>query len=89
LPQCAVRGLFPGMSTLQEIEAAVEALPPAERKALLRHLTAKVRSPVRRAVGGKASRWPVAPPKVSKAESRRIEHRIETEFGRVEWENWK
>jgi hypothetical protein len=29
-PPRAVRGLFSGMSTLQEIEAAVEALPPAD-----------------------------------------------------------
>jgi hypothetical protein len=30
LPQCTVRGLFPGMSTLQEIEEAIEKLPPEQ-----------------------------------------------------------
>ena len=38
---------------------------------------------------GRRKRWPVQPPKVSKTESQRIARRIESEFGRVEWENWK
>jgi hypothetical protein len=77
------------MSTLTEIEEAVETLPRRDQEALLHHLSAKLHSPVRRMANGKAKCWPVAPPKVSKAESRRIERRIGAEFGRVEWENWK
>ena len=77
------------MSTLTEIESAVEALPRREQETLLRHLAVKLRAPAKVAATALRKRWPVAPPKVSKAESRRVARRIEEEFGRVEWENWK
>jgi len=77
------------MSTLTEIESAVAALPRREQETLLRHLSVKLRAPVKAANTALRKRWPVAPPKVSKAESQRIARRIAEEFGRVEWENWK
>jgi hypothetical protein len=33
--------------------------------------------------------WPVAPPDLDKEETRRIQERIDEEFGKVEWENWQ
>lgn len=77
------------MSTLTEIETAVEALPRREQQTLLRRLSLKLRVAARPAKAGPRKRWPVPPPKVSKAESQRIARRIEEEFGRVEWESWK
>ena len=77
------------MSTLTEIESAVEALPRREQETLLRHLSVMLRAPVKAANTALRKRWPVPPPKVSKAESQRICRRIEAEFGRVEWETWK
>ena len=46
-----MRATFPGMSTLAEIEEAVDALPQAEQVALLRHVESKVRGAT--ATGGK------------------------------------
>ena len=76
------------MSTLAEIEETMAALSRREQETLLRHLVVKLR--LLKAGGSKVrQRWPVPPPKVSKAESQRIGRRIEEEFGRVEWESWK
>ena len=46
---------------------------------------------VRAQIGDRRSRkrWPVPPPKVSKAESQGVEKRVAQEFGRIEEENWK
>ena len=77
------------MSTLTEIEAAVEALPRREQQALLRHLSLKLQVGAKPRSKTLRHRWLVPPPKVSKAESQRITQRIEEEFGRVEWESWK
>ena len=48
---------------------------------------------VRAQIGGLArreeKRWPVPPPKVNKAESRRVQKRVAAEFGRIESENWR
>ncbi|MEI7822691.1 MAG: hypothetical protein WCK55_17395 [Verrucomicrobiota bacterium] len=77
------------MSTLVEIENAVAELSQGEQQKLLRHLSAKLRVRVVAAGEGRRKRWPVPPPKVSKAESQRVARRIEGEFGRVEWESWK
>jgi hypothetical protein len=77
------------MSTLAEIEQAVEALPRKQQQTLLRHLAVKLRLPVPAANATMRNCWPVPPPKVSKAESQRIARRIAEEFGRVEVENWK
>ena len=88
------------MSTLTEIEAAVETLPPGQKKELLVFLANQLghkvqpRTATRRGAkavpsGAAGKRWPVPPPKVSKTESQRITRRIGEEFGRVEWESWK
>ena len=88
------------MSTLTEIEAAVETLPPGQKKELLVFLANQLgheiqpRTVTRRGSklvppSGAGKRWPVPPPKVSKAESQRIARLIEAEFGRVDLENWK
>jgi len=77
------------MSTLTEIENAVATLSQREQQKLLRHLTAKLHGRAGTAGVGRRKRWPVPPPKISKTESERIARRIEGEFGRVEWENWK
>ncbi len=78
------------MSTLAEIENTVAALPRGEQEVLLRHLAARLHpTRVRRTGSGVKKAWPVAPPKVNKAESRRLMQRIEKQFGRVELENWK
>ena len=77
------------MSTLSEIENAVDALSQREQKKLLQHLSAKLQVRAVAADTGRRKRWPVPPPKVSKTESQRIARRIEGEFGRVERENWK
>ena len=78
------------MSTLAEIESTVAALPRGEQEVLLRHLAERLHPRrVRRAGHGGNKSWPVAPPKVNKAESRRLMQRIEKQFGRVESENWK
>ena len=66
------------MSTLAEIENTVAALPRREQEALLRHLAARLHSPLaRRATRGGKKSWPVAPPKVNRMESQRIMQRIE------------
>jgi hypothetical protein len=75
LPPRTVRGLFPGMSTLTEIEAAVETLPRREQEALLHHLSAKLRQP-----GSAVAQWPVPPPDVSPEEIRRVQALIDEEF---------
>ena len=46
-----MRATFPALSTLAEIEEAVNALPQAEQVALLRHIESKVRGAT--ATGGK------------------------------------
>ena len=76
------------MSTLTEIENAVAALSQREQQTLLRHLSTRLRKQPR-ATAGRRKSWPVPPPAVSKAESRRVASRIEAEFGRVETESWK
>lgn len=45
----------------------------------------------RLAGGGARKRkiWPVPPPKVDKAESRQVERRIASEFGRIDLETWR
>jgi hypothetical protein len=43
LPQGAWRGLFPGMSTIDEIEAAADALPVSQKEELFRFLAARLR----------------------------------------------
>lgn len=80
---------IPTMGTLTEIENAVAALSQREQQKLLRHLSAKLHMRSGAANAGRCKCWPVPPPKVSKTESQRIARRIEGEFGRVEWENWK
>ncbi len=77
------------MSTITEIENAVDALSQREQQTLLQHLTVKLHGRAGAVSAGRRKRWPVQPPKVSKVESQRIAQRIESEFGRVEWENWK
>ena len=66
-----------GVSTLAEIQAAVEALPRLEQEALLEQLSAKLRrAPVRQV--------PIPPPAVPQDELRRIHAMIEAEFSRVD-----
>ena len=79
------------MSTLAEIEDTVAALSRREQEVLLRRLAAKLQSRSRSQGAGESEKktWPVLPPKVSKSESRRVLQRIEKQFGRIEWENWK
>ncbi len=89
LEQSGGAGSFAAMSTLTEIEEAVEALPRREQETLLRHLSVRLRAPAKHPNAALRKRWPVPPPKVSKAESQRVARRIEEEFGRVEWESWK
>jgi hypothetical protein len=67
------------MTTLAEIEKAVDALPTEHQEALLRHLS---RNLTHRA--GAASGWPVPPPDVPVEELRRIDAVIEAEFSRVQ-----
>ena len=61
-----------------------------ERGVSLKDFLAKA---VRAQIGGQTGRkrkcWPVPPPKVDKAESRRIEERIAKEFGRIDLETWR
>ena len=77
------------MSTLAEIEKAAATLPRPELEMLLRHLSTMLRAPARSVGATKRPRWPVLPPKVSKADSRRVQQRIEDEFGQVESESWQ
>ena len=77
------------VSTLTEIEIAVDALPQREQQKLLRHLSAKLNSQAAATAPSLRKHWPVPPPKVSKTESQRSAKRIADEFGRVEVENWK
>jgi tRNA(fMet)-specific endonuclease VapC len=79
------RGILEAVSTLDEIEKAVAALPRGQQEILLRQLTIKLATPRRRG-STRRKQWPVPPPKVNKSESRRIAQRIEDEFGRVELE---
>lgn len=72
---CAVRGLFPRMSTLQEIETDMETLPRREQEVLLHHLSTKLRKP-----GVASAHWPVPPPDVSPEEIRRVQALIDEEF---------
>ena len=69
------------MSTLSEIEEAVEALPFPEQEVLLRHLSERLRSaPLRGAR--------VPPPEVPREELKRVHALIEAEFSRVDAEGW-
>ena len=61
------------MSTLAEIEEAIESLPTPQQEELLRHLSSKLRP---RPAGG----WPVPPPDVPIEELKRIHALIEAEF---------
>lgn len=69
------------MSTLTEIESAVDTLPRPDQEVLLRHLTAKLRQTPR---NGRL----VPPPNVPIEELRRIHAEIEAEFSRVDPEGW-
>jgi hypothetical protein len=62
-----------GMSTLTEIEVAVDALPRPEQEILLHRLSEKLR-PVARGT------WPVPPPDVPREEIRRIQAEIDAAF---------
>ena len=62
------------MSTLAEIEEAVNTLPPREQQELLRHLSTKLHA--KRYAGG----WPVPPPNVPREEIRRIQVEIDATF---------
>jgi hypothetical protein len=63
------------MSTLTEIESAVETLPRREQETLLSRLSAKLRKP-----GIALAHWPVPPPDVSPDEIRRVQALIDGEF---------
>lgn len=69
------------MSTLAEIESAVDTLPRLDQEVLLRHLTVKLQQKPRN-----GSRVP--PPDVPIGELRRIHAEIEAEFSRVDPEGW-
>ena len=69
------------MSTLTEIESAVDTLPRPDQEVLLRHLTTKLRQTPR---NGRS----VPPPNVPIEELRRIHAEIEAEFSRVDPEGW-
>jgi hypothetical protein len=69
------------VSTISEIEAAVEALPRPEQEALLLRLSVRLRP-------APASRGPIPPPAVPKGELRRIHSLIEAEFSQVDAEGW-
>ena len=71
----AGRGLFAGMTTLSEIEAAMETLPRQQQQVLLSHLSTKLRQ-----TGASLTGWPVAPPNVSPEEIRRVQALIDKEF---------
>ena len=82
-------GTFEGMDTVAEIEKAITDLPLRMRRVLLRHLHVQFGQDGKEKTGGTLGAWPVPPPKVSKAESRKVAQRIADEFGRVEPENWR
>ena len=69
------------MSTLTEIEEAVETLPRPEQEVLLRRLSARLRT-------ASAPGWPVPPPDVPREELQRIHALIEAEFSRADAEGW-
>lgn len=77
------------MGTVAEIEKAITNLPLRLRRVLLRHLQVQFEQDGREKAGATSSGWPVPPPKVSKAESRKVAQRIANEYGRVEPENWR
>ena len=69
------------MSTLAEIEEAIEQLPSREQEVLLRHLSGRLRvSP--------SSGASVPPPEVPREELKRVHALIEAEFSRVDSEGW-
>ena len=72
-----VRATFHSMSTLAEIEQAVNTLPPGDQQALLHHLSAKLHASPR-------AGWPVPPPKVPREEIRRIQAEIDAKFSTAE-----
>jgi len=63
--------IFPGMSTLAEIEEAIETLPVGQVDQLASWLEKRRR---------RQPAWPVPPPNVERAELERIEAVIEAEF---------
>lgn len=69
--------ILTAMSTLTEIEEAVETLPRPEQEVLLAHLSAKLRT-------APGAGWPVPPPDVSREEIRRIQSEIDATFSTVE-----
>jgi hypothetical protein len=71
------------MSTLAEIEAAADALPAEEQRALLRRLTEKLAHK-----NDFTTPWPVAPPAVPREELQRIHALVEAEFSRVDLHGW-
>ena len=66
LAEPAGSGIFAGMSTLAEIEAAIEQLPPLEKQTLFSHLAAQLEtretgnSATARSPGLHAGAWEVA-----------------------------
>ena len=74
------------MITLAEIEAAADALPTEEQKALLRHLSRRLSR--HRVDPGSCEGWPVPPPDVPIEELRRIHALIEAEFSQVDPDGW-
>lgn len=65
------------MSTLPEIESAVEVLPRREQRKLLEKLSRSLGAPAKTPNAAARKLWPVPPPRVSKAESRGIARPIE------------
>ena len=52
-------------------------------------LAAAVRATLGTRDAKKRKTWPVPPPGVDKTESRRVERRIASEFGRIDLETWR
>ena len=65
------------MSTVAEIEQALETLPRPDQEVVLRHLSERLRAVP-------ARQWPVPPPNVPRDELRRIQAEIDAEFSQVE-----
>jgi hypothetical protein len=84
--QGPARAIFCPVTTLAEIEKAVDALPPGQQQALLRRLSENL---ARRKDGPVVHEtWPVPPPDVPMEELKRIHALIETEFSKVDPNGW-
>ena len=66
------------MSTLSEIEEAIEQLLPVKFNELRQWIERRSKSP--QMVANPQHSWPVPPPQVERTELDRIEAEIETEF---------